>query len=117
MDKTLNALVDATQKLEYIVFDVNLKFKHQIISLIEIMQEDKGYVAFDEDKCDLTDFTDYNTNEISCVWGVKIVDKHIMFNTDSEELDNEDKWFNPSFYGDYDIHCLFDSLKQMLDIE
>lgn len=114
MEKALNALVNATQTLEYIVLDVNIKFKHQIFSLIEFMQKDKGYVAFDEDKCDLTDFTDYNTKEISSIWGVKIVDKQIMLNTDSEELDNEDKWFNASFYGDYDIHCLFESLKQMI---
>ena len=117
MDKILNALVDATQTLEYIVLNVNIKFKHQIISLIEIMQEEKGYVAFDENECDLTDFTDNTTNEISPIWGVKIVDKRIMFNTDFGELDNEDKWFNASFYGDYDIHCLFESLKQMLDTE
>lgn len=117
MEKTLNALVDATQTLEYIVLDVNIKFKHQISSLIEIMQEDKGYVAFDENKCNLTDFIDNTTNEVSLIWGVKIVDKCIMLNTDFWELDNEDKWFNPLVYGDYDIHCLFESLKQMLATE
>lgn len=117
MEKTLNALVDATQTLEYIVLDVNIKFKHQISSLIEIMQEDTGYVEFDDNKCDLTEFTDYNTNDISPIWGVKVVDGQIMFNIYYGELDNEDKWFNPLVYGDYDIHNLFTSLKQMVGVE
>ena len=68
-NNTLSVLVDATQSLEYIVFDVNRRFSQQVKTLIKVMQEGVGYIAFN-DESGFPEFHDYSldyTNQIMAV--------------------------------------------------
>lgn len=118
---TLKLLTDATQSLEYVLLDVQRKFKTQIMSLISAMQEGVGYVAFSAD-VEKPYFRDYSNDDIIRIVAVRVVESneftHLEFMTDdniSEDMTSDSGWFNPDVYGTFDYHDLFETLKSIVD--
>ena len=115
-NNTLSLLVDATQSLEYIVFDVNRRFSQQVKTLIKVMQEYVGYIAFN-DESGFPEFHDYSLDHTNQIMAIRYnEDKELIEIMTDDNFDEtfEDGWFNPIIYGTYDDHNLFDSLKSVI---
>ena len=116
---TLKVFVDATQNLEYILLDVKRKFEKQVTDLIKIMQDGVGYVAFNEDS-GFAEFHDYSLDETQQIMAVRVVSKdefnYLEIMTD-DNFDEEykDYWFKPCNYGHFEMGCLFDCLKTIVE--
>ena len=114
MNKTLNLFVESVQATEYILLDVQRKFREQVYNLISIMQEGVGYVAFN-DETSFPMFKDYNndmTEEIVAV-KVKYDDGHptLLICTDAEQIEESEGWLVARVWGDCDIQDIFACVK------
>lgn len=124
MEKILKSLVDATQATEYILFDVERKFKQQVFALISVMQEGVGYVAFN-DESGFPDFYDYTIDEHCNILAVKIKTdedghKSLMLMIDGtylENITNDKGWIYANSWGSYSDNEIFASLKAILGKE
>ena len=115
MSKTLNYLVDAVQATEYILLDVQRKFRKQVFDLVSVMQEGVGYVAFN-DESGFPLFTDYATDEREELIAVKVKydtdhSATLLGCTDADEIDSSEGWFVVRVWGDCDIQDIFSCVK------
>lgn len=116
---TLKVFVDATQNLEYILLDAQRKFEKQVTTLIKIMQEGVGYVAFN-DESGFAEFHDFCIDEIQQIMAVRVVnDNDVDFieimTDDNFDEEFKDGWFKYYHYGRFDMGCLFDCLKTIVE--
>ena len=124
MEKILSHLVDATQATEYIMFDVEHKFHQQVLSVISVMQEGVGYVAFN-DESGFPTFFDSTIDEQRNIWAVKAntdEDGHhslmvIIDDYNLEDIANSESWIYANAWGSYSDSEIFNSLKSILGKE
>lgn len=115
---TLKAFVDATQNLEYVLFDVKRKFEKQVITLIKVMQEELGYVSF-KGANGLPDFCSFDDDHFAIV-AIKVVDEdgldRIYVILDTNFDDSFDKgWERVRYNNNIDMYSLFDCLKDIVE--
>lgn len=119
MNKALNALVDGAQNMEYVLLDVQRKFKNQVASIIEVLQDGVGYVAFNKES-GFPEFQDYSIDLTREVVATRVVVDDVIkrieiITNDDFDGNYEDGWYRPCFYGNLDIHTMFDSLKNIVE--
>ena len=119
--ETLKSFVDATQNLEYILLDAQRKFEKQVTTLIKIMQEGVGYVAFNDDSGYVA-FYDFCIDETRQIMAVRVItedgiDRIEIMTDDNFDEEFKDGWFKYHHYGRLDMGCLFDALKNNLEID
>jgi hypothetical protein len=120
-DKALNSLVEATQAMEYIFFDVERKFTKQVLNLISVMQDGVGYVAFN-DESGFPNFHDYTTDEHCNIFAIKVVTdenehhslKILIDSSYLEDITNDDGWVSANSWGSYSVSEIFSCLKDIM---
>lgn len=115
MSKTLNYLVESVQATEYILLDVQHKFRKQVYNLISVMQEGVGYVAFN-DETSFPTFRDYNSDDIEKIVAVKVKydtdnSATLLICIDAEQIEESEGWFVANVWGDCDIQDIFNCVK------
>lgn len=113
--KALNYLVEAVQATEFILLDVQHKFRKQVYNLISTMQEGVGYVAFN-DESGFPRFTDYNSDDTYDIVAVKVKydtdhSATLLVCTDAEQIEDSEGWFVARVWGDCDIQDIFACVK------
>lgn len=118
MDRLIKNQLASTQTLEYIKMDIERRFRHSVIELIELMQEGVGYVAFnDESGFPTVSFAD-EYNVIGVMVKNENDNKSLYVYTDKEnfeKMDNLDEgWFCWTYNMNYSelFDCLISIVKK-----
>lgn len=121
-NKATKKMFLATQDLKYLAISAYSKFENSLNELIEFMQDDLGYVAFN-DESGYPKYDDYRTDSPRKIVAIKIAlteegyTRVRIILKDDFDGDFNNGWINPIYHGKYDIYDLFNCLKAILGEE
>ena len=112
---TIEKLIQAVEESAENIANSQTELRVNVTKFIyELLGGKCGYLAFndDDDSMPLPVFQDDIKDYYECISGVKVVVKddmlQILISTGfDEDFDDDDSWFNPYLYGEYDEYELF----------
>lgn len=112
---TIEKLIQAVEQSAETLANSQTELRVNVTKFIyELLGGKCGYLVFndDDDSMSLPVFKDDTKEYNECISGVKVVVKndmlHILICTDfGEDFADDDIWFNPYIYGEYDEYELF----------